>query len=92
MQTPLVLSLGTHWNRLGCYVWLGLIRFGPWSQLGQVRLLGQVRVGSSVARGGGGGQNFFLLAPGGRAIFCRAQGAGEPFFHHAMSFLKGRTT
>ena len=51
MQTPLVLSLGTHWNRLGCYVWLGLIRFVPWGQLGQVRLLGQVRFGSLVARG-----------------------------------------
>ena len=53
---------------------LGLIRFGPWSKLGQVWLLGKVRFGSSVGRDGT--QPFFVGFRGAvcEAIFCRAQG------------------
>ena len=79
MQSLLVLSLGAHWNRLGCYVRLGLIRFGPWSKLGQVWLLGKVTFGSSVGRGGA--QPFFVGFRGGaKQFFAGLRGGANLFF------------
>ena len=78
MQSLLVLSLGTHWNRLGCYVRLGLIRFGPWSKLGQVWLLGKIRFGLSVGREGA---PFFCWLQGGRrSNFLQGSGGVNIFF------------